>query len=85
LSEQRRQGSEPLYWRRSSPATLSLAPGIGHVLLGIVLALWSLTFLGAAEGRAKGVAASAVFVAWNIAAPFAIYGSVLSWIWWKGR
>lgn len=78
-------GSAPLYWRQSSPATLSLAVGLAHVLSGIALALWSLTLLGAAEGRAKGVAAIAVFVAWSVAALLAVYGGVLSWIGWKGR
>lgn len=85
MGEQSRGESEPPYWRQSSPATLSLALGIGHILSSVLLALWSLTLLGTAEGRARGVAAIAVFVAWTVAALFAVYGGVLSWIGWKGR
>lgn len=71
-------GDLPVHWRPSTPAYLSLALGVGNILLGVGLGLWVVTWIGGATG----LAAVAAFIGLGVAVVVAAYGAVL---WWVGR
>ncbi|MDY6764296.1 MAG: hypothetical protein SV377_01195, partial [Halobacteria archaeon] len=72
-------------WRASSPAYLALIVGGCILLLGILLALWTLSWSipsGPNSGLAAGLVVMAIVFIWGLAAILAVFGLVLCLLGW---